>query len=50
MSPMRQFANVKTIGKGRLSVVNNGRNAATWGYQRSNCIQYRDKTIWQVSD
>ena len=34
MSPMRQFANVKTIGKGRLEgVVNNGRNAATWGYQ-----------------
>ena len=34
MSPMRQYANVKTIGKGRLEgVVNNGRNAASWGYQ-----------------
>ncbi len=34
MSPMRQYANVKTIGKGRLEgIVNNGRNAATWGYQ-----------------
>lgn len=33
-SPMRRYANVKTIGKGRLEgVVNNGRNAASWGYQ-----------------
>jgi HK97 family phage major capsid protein len=37
MSPMRRYANVKTIGKGRLEgTVNNGRNAATWGYQGQN--------------
>lgn len=34
MSPMRRYANVKTIGKARLEgIINNGRNAATWGYQ-----------------
>ena len=33
-SPMRRYANVKTTGKSRLTgIINNGRNAYSWGAQ-----------------
>lgn len=44
MSPMRQFANVRTTNKSRVTgIVNNGRNAYSWGAQAASITNSNTK-------
>ena len=44
MSPMRQFANVRTTNKSRVTgIINNGRNAYSWGAQAASITNSNTK-------